>query len=109
MSLLTDLVRAIDTGTVEIVDLTAPLSSKTPILTLPERFGQTGMANVGPPIARRAEPGASRHGEAPAPTVHYEDMAFSQGRLTGTGTADPRLDLMIGSSSPTRKFFTPST
>jgi kynurenine formamidase len=41
MSLLTDLVRAIDTGSVEIVDLTAPLSSKTPILTLPEPFGQT--------------------------------------------------------------------
>ena len=41
MSLLTDLVRAIDSGTVEVVDLTAPLSSKTPILTLPERFGQT--------------------------------------------------------------------
>ena len=41
MSLLTDLVRAIATGSVEIVDLTAPLSSKTPILTLPEPFGQT--------------------------------------------------------------------
>jgi len=41
MSLLTDLVRAIDIGSVEIVDLTAPLSSKTPILTLPEQFGQT--------------------------------------------------------------------
>ena len=41
MSLLTDLVRAIDSGSVEVVDLTAPLSSKTPILTLPERFGQT--------------------------------------------------------------------
>jgi len=41
MSLLTDLLRAIDSGTVEVVDLTAPLSSKTPILTLPERFGQT--------------------------------------------------------------------
>ena len=31
-------------------------------------------------------------------------MAFSRGRLTGIGAADPRLDLMIGSSCPTRKF-----
>ena len=41
MSLLAHLVRAINNGSVEIIDLTAPLSSKTPILTLPEQFGQT--------------------------------------------------------------------
>jgi kynurenine formamidase len=41
MSVLADLVGAIDSGRVEVVDLTAPLSSETPILTLPEQFGQT--------------------------------------------------------------------
>jgi len=41
MSLLTDLVAAVGDGSVEVVDLTAPLSAHTPILTLPEQFGQT--------------------------------------------------------------------
>jgi kynurenine formamidase len=41
MTLLGDLVAALDGGTVEVVDLTAPLSSQTPILNLPEPFGQT--------------------------------------------------------------------
>jgi kynurenine formamidase len=41
MGVLSDLVGAISTGTVEVVDLTAPLSSQTPILGLPEPFGQT--------------------------------------------------------------------
>jgi kynurenine formamidase len=41
MTLLSDLVGAIDGGSVEIVDLTAPLSAQTPILGLPEQFGQT--------------------------------------------------------------------
>jgi kynurenine formamidase len=39
--LLSDLVAAISTGAVEVVDLTAPLSAQTPILALPEQFGQT--------------------------------------------------------------------
>jgi len=41
MGLLADLVSAIATGSVEIVDLTAPLSAATPILELPEPLGQT--------------------------------------------------------------------
>jgi kynurenine formamidase len=41
MTLLSDLVDAIRRGTVEVIDLTAPLSAQTPILTLPEPFGQT--------------------------------------------------------------------
>jgi kynurenine formamidase len=41
MTLLTDLVDAVSTGQVEVIDLTAPLSSKTPVLVLPEPFGQT--------------------------------------------------------------------
>ncbi len=41
MSLLTDLAAAVSSGRVEVVDLTAPLSDQTPILILPEQFGQT--------------------------------------------------------------------
>jgi kynurenine formamidase len=41
MGLLSDLTKAIAAGAVEVVDLTAPLSAQTPILTLPEPLGQT--------------------------------------------------------------------
>src|SRR3954469_4793042 len=41
MTLLSDLTAAINAGGIEVVDLTAPLSSQTPILALPEPFGQT--------------------------------------------------------------------
>ncbi|MBB2912997.1 kynurenine formamidase [Streptosporangium becharense] len=41
MSVLRDLVRSIRDGGIEVVDLTAPLSSQTPILRLPEPFGNT--------------------------------------------------------------------
>src|SRR5881409_3273577 len=41
MSLLSDLASAVATGSVEVVDLTAPLHGKTPILALPEPFGNT--------------------------------------------------------------------
>src|SRR5215204_437511 len=41
MTLLSDLSAAITAGSIEVVDLTAPLSSQTPILNLPEPFGQT--------------------------------------------------------------------
>jgi kynurenine formamidase len=41
MSLLSDLAGAIATGSVEVVDLTAPLHRNTPILALPEPFGNT--------------------------------------------------------------------
>ena len=41
MTLLADLVRAVGSGAVEVVDLTAPLSSSTPVLQLPEPFGNT--------------------------------------------------------------------
>jgi kynurenine formamidase len=41
MTVLAELIGAIDNGSVEVVDLTAPLSSGTPILTLPDPFGQT--------------------------------------------------------------------
>jgi kynurenine formamidase len=41
MALLADLAAALAGGTVEVIDLTAPLSAQTPILSLPEPFGQT--------------------------------------------------------------------
>ncbi|MET7394342.1 cyclase family protein [Dactylosporangium sp. NPDC005572] len=41
MTVLSDLVKALSSGAIEVVDLTAPLSPSTPILTLPEQFGQT--------------------------------------------------------------------
>ena len=41
MSLLAQFAAAVADGTVEIVDLTAPLSETTPILRLPEPFGNT--------------------------------------------------------------------
>lgn len=41
MSVLESLVGGIANGTIEVVDLTAPLSEKTPILQLPEPFGNT--------------------------------------------------------------------
>src|SRR6476646_6471842 len=41
MSLLSDLTAAIAGGSVEVLDLTAPLSAQTPIIALPEPLGQT--------------------------------------------------------------------
>jgi kynurenine formamidase len=41
MTLLADLAMAVSTGRIGVVDLTAPLSAKTPVLVLPEPFGQT--------------------------------------------------------------------
>ncbi len=41
MSLLSDLLGALGSGSVELVDLTAPLHAKTPVLRLPEPFANT--------------------------------------------------------------------
>jgi kynurenine formamidase len=41
MSVLTALTEAIRSSQVEVIDLTAPLSSATPIIQLPPQFGQT--------------------------------------------------------------------
>jgi kynurenine formamidase len=41
MSVLSELVSGIASGSIEVVDLTAPLSDRTPILQLPEPFGNT--------------------------------------------------------------------
>ncbi|HEU4424122.1 MAG TPA: cyclase family protein [Pilimelia sp.] len=72
MTLLSDLVDALSTGAVEVVDLTAPLSSQTPILTLPEPFGQTW------PFALTQ---ISRY-DAAGPAWYWNN--FSTGEHTGT-------------------------
>ena len=41
MTVLSDLASALASGSVEVVDLTAPLSSDTPVLVLPPELGQT--------------------------------------------------------------------
>lgn len=41
MSVLANLTAGLASGSVEVVDLTAPLSSETPLLELPPEFGQT--------------------------------------------------------------------
>jgi kynurenine formamidase len=41
MPVLADLISALSSGSVEVVDLTAPLSHQTPLLELPPEFGQT--------------------------------------------------------------------
>ena len=41
MSTLSDLAAGLATGVIEVVDLTSPLSAETPVIQLPEQFGQT--------------------------------------------------------------------
>ena len=41
MTVLSALVAGLASGSIDVVDLTAPLSSDTPLLQLPEQFGQT--------------------------------------------------------------------
>ena len=41
MTVLANLTGALASGSVEVIDLTAPLSSETPLLELPPEFGQT--------------------------------------------------------------------
>jgi kynurenine formamidase len=41
MPVLADLISALSSGSVDVVDLTAPLSDQTPLLELPPEFGQT--------------------------------------------------------------------
>src|SRR6266851_1499104 len=41
MSLLTDLTTAIQDGGIQVIDLTAPLNDTTPVIRLPEPFGNT--------------------------------------------------------------------
>ena len=46
MTTLTDLLGKLASGAVEVLDLTAPLSSDTPVLHLPEPFANTMPASL---------------------------------------------------------------
>ena len=77
MSVLSDLLTGISAGTIEVIDLTAPLSEDTPIIQLPPPFGNTV------PFAR-------------AEISHYDDRGpawywnnFSTGEHTGTHVDAP--------------------
>ena len=48
MSVLAGLTAALSSGSVEIIDLTTPLSSETPILNLPQPFANTVGLSVSP-------------------------------------------------------------
>ena len=92
MSVLSDLVTAIASGAVEVIDLTAPLSEQTPILKLPEPLGQTwrfGLQEIsryneaGPGWFPDPEGGSGlRYWDGAAWTEHYAPKG-------GTGTAPP--------------------
>ena len=72
MPVLADLVAGIADGTIEVVDLTAPLSDQTPILQLPEPFGNTIRFSLSE-ISRYDERG---------PAWYWNDIAT--GEHTGT-------------------------
>ena len=72
MSVLSALAEAIRSATVDVIDLTAPLSSSTPILQLPEPFGNTV------PFTLRE---ISRYDER-GPAWYWNDI--STGEHTGT-------------------------
>jgi kynurenine formamidase len=72
MTLLSDLVAAVRGGSIQVLDLTAPLSAQTPILTLPEPFGQT---------ARFSLTEISRYDER-GPAWYWNN--FTTGEHTGT-------------------------
>jgi kynurenine formamidase len=72
MTLLSGLVGALSSGAVEVVDLTAPLSARTPIIGLPEPFGQT----------RRFELTEISRYDAAGPAWYWNN--FATGEHTGT-------------------------
>src|SRR3954452_7235104 len=72
MSALSTLAAGLASGSVEVIDLTAPLSSETPLLQLPEQFGQTARFELEP---------ISRYDDA-GPAWYWNN--FHTGEHTGT-------------------------
>ena len=73
MSVLSDLTEAIRDGTIDVIDLTAPLSDTTPVIKLPEPFGNTAPSrcarSAGTTSAARPGTGTtSPPASTPAPT-----------------------------------------
>lgn len=72
MAILADLVDSLQAGSVEVIDLTAPLSEETPVIMLPSDHGQPW------PFRREA---ISRYDTA-GPTVYWNNIGLSE--HTGT-------------------------
>lgn len=72
MTALSTLVAGLASGSIEVIDLTAPLSSETPMLQLPEQFGQTARFEFEP---------ISRYDDA-GPAWYWNN--FRTGEHTGT-------------------------
>jgi kynurenine formamidase len=72
VSVLSDLLASISVGTIEVIDLTAPLSEETPIIQLPPPFGNTI------PFAREQ----ISHYDERGPAWYWNN--FSTGEHTGT-------------------------
>lgn len=100
MSILDDLLAAIGQGSVEVVDLTASLSARTPVLQLPEPFapGVGGRARGAPrgrlaPLPHRLGRPRPRPGGVPQRQRHRVAHARCIGRvrpLAGRGDPDRR-------------------
>src|SRR5215471_13504658 len=68
MNLLQDLTNAIAEGRVEVIDLTAPLSDRTPIIQLPPPFANT----------RRFELTQISHYDERGPAWYWNDIATGE-------------------------------
>ncbi|GAA1145725.1 cyclase family protein [Ornithinicoccus hortensis] len=101
MSVLSELTAALSSGAVEVVDLTAPLSSETPLLELPPQFGQTARFEL-EEISRYDDRG---------PAWYWNN--FHTGEHTGTHFDAPNhwvsgRDLADIGSVPVRAFVAPA-
>jgi kynurenine formamidase len=101
MSILSDLVAGLGDGSIEVVDLTAPLSSQTPVIQLPPDFGQTARFEL-EEISRYDDRG---------PAWYWNN--FRSGEHTGTHFDAPNhwvtgKDLADVASVPARRLLAPA-
>jgi kynurenine formamidase len=101
MSILSDLVAGLGDGSIEVVDLTAPLSSQTPVIQLPPDFGQTARFEL-EEISRYDDRG---------PAWYWNN--FRSGEHTGTHFDAPNhwvtgKDLADVASVPVRRLLAPA-
>ncbi|USQ78967.1 cyclase family protein [Ornithinimicrobium faecis] len=101
MSVLSDLTAALTSGSIEVIDLTAPLNAETPLLELPPEFGQTAAFQL-EEISRYDERG---------PAWYWNN--FRTGEHTGTHFDAPNhwvtgKDLADISSVPVGAFVAPA-
>ena len=101
MSVLSDLTSALTSGAVQVIDLTAPLNSETPLLELPPEFGQTAQFQL-EEISRYDDRG---------PAWYWNN--FRTGEHTGTHFDAPNhwvtgKDLGDIASVPVRSFVAPA-